>query len=382
MSLIVAKRDGSNLIIVSDTKLTDESEEFIRQQFDPTEGVLKTIFINNNICISFAGGIEYANDALKLIKEDTTIEKILEILLFCHKITSNQITDFIVCEGASVPKIYAIKNGICESVDSAWIGDIDGFNKYQSYLLGNKDGSILSNGSIINIDPTYPSINFSKISQAMDNVIQDESITTVGGFKNAVVFSKNTFSYQFYIKMYFGVVQFNNISEIRNIGYDNAEKGGYIITYYGGSKDLKHIALYIKQGEFGIVYSQKGDFLSYPKPDLFKMDEANFRNMIANNYNIPLSLVIEYGHMNGYAKLIQDGIELSNKGDYEDAIKAFDKAFSLADIQQRGEVFFHAGITYLNMNMKKEASKCFTLANKTNPMWDQKIKEMLKKHEK
>ena len=373
MSLIIARKYGADLIIVSDTKLTDKTGEFIRQQANPKAGILKTIFINDQICISFAGKWIYADEAIKQINYNDSIDKILEILLFCNQITSDKATEFIVCYGTKDPLIYEIKAGVCNCVDYAWIGDIDGFNKFQSYVLG--DIKILDSisGSFLNIEGQYPQEIFSKISEGMDYVIQDETIKTVGGFKTIVFFTNRNFVYQFYVKMYTGVLELDGSPVHKTITHETPEKGGYTIHYFGSSKDLKHVGLHVKQGKFGIVYSRKDGGLSFPSR--FTMDEVDFIDLVKAKFNISPSVITE----DRYTKFIQDGIRLLNKGDLLEATKSLDKAFTNGNQEQKGKVLFYKGIAYLNMRRPIEANQCFMFAIKINPIWKEKIENLQRK---
>jgi len=65
MSLIVAKKEGGNIYIVSDTKLTNPENLNRVEMVAPEEfSAIKIIIINPHISIAFAGEISYAKDAI------------------------------------------------------------------------------------------------------------------------------------------------------------------------------------------------------------------------------------------------------------------------------------------------------------------------------
>jgi hypothetical protein len=85
MSLIVARKDGSSLAVVSDTKLT-YPDETRTQKTNPADGIVKTIILNSNLCISFAGEIDIAEKAFRNFGNITSMENVLDLLARYHTI--------------------------------------------------------------------------------------------------------------------------------------------------------------------------------------------------------------------------------------------------------------------------------------------------------
>ncbi|SRR6266542_6581371 len=137
MSLIVARKQGNQLAIVSDTKLTYPNEDIKGQKNNPSEGVIKTVIINPNLCVSFAGDIDYAEKAIKELNNNHSIEETIKILEKYHN-RSDYKTEFLVCAGKPSPIIHKIKVNESKDVHSSWIGDIKAFSSFQENLMGNK----------------------------------------------------------------------------------------------------------------------------------------------------------------------------------------------------------------------------------------------------
>jgi sporulation protein YlmC with PRC-barrel domain len=193
MSLIVARKEGTKLAIVSDTKLTYENHEIKGLKTVPSEGVIKIVIINPNLCISFANVVSHAEKALKEIQSECNFDQAIQILT-SHFHACHGKTEFIVCSGKPEPKIYEIKARNVGEVQSSWIGDINAFNLFQECMQGIKKPKQLlqqyaqpnSNAAfVMSMDMTAETnmqVNlFSKMSSAMDEVIEEGNIDSVGG---------------------------------------------------------------------------------------------------------------------------------------------------------------------------------------------------------
>lgn len=122
MSLIVVRKDVPYVVIVSDTKLIYPDHETKRSKDNPGEGTIKTIILEGNLCISFAGVVVHAESAFKEIAPSTDRNNVIAILEKYHK-KSNRETEFLVCAVLPEPLIHKIKDGESKSVHSSWIGD-------------------------------------------------------------------------------------------------------------------------------------------------------------------------------------------------------------------------------------------------------------------
>lgn len=160
MSLIVARKDGNKLCVVSDTKLTYPNHETKRLKTSPIDGIVKTIILHDNLCVSFAGEIEQAELAFKAIKNSTDINVILQTLEKFHKLSFEK-TEFLFCIGKPQLIIYEIKNGTANETNIAWIGDKKAFDIFQKNILtaAPKEETRQTNlGSTSNLKTNQPAI--------------------------------------------------------------------------------------------------------------------------------------------------------------------------------------------------------------------------------
>src|SRR5688500_17693426 len=94
MTLVVCRKSNDALILVSDTKLVYDGDVLKRQTGNPLDGTIKSILISRSICISFAGIVNHANEALEKINASQPLDIILEIL---KEYSASGETEFLVC---------------------------------------------------------------------------------------------------------------------------------------------------------------------------------------------------------------------------------------------------------------------------------------------
>lgn len=381
MSLIVARKSGNQIAIVSDTKLTFPNHETKNLKENPSEGVIKSIILTDNVCISFAGEIEQAEEAFAEIDEKNSFEEVIEIL-YKHHTISKQKTEFLVCSGKPEPLIHKIKNGESKTVHSSWIGDIQAFNCFQANLMGTKKTSKkqnkISNKSIpgvhlSGIDLSYEidmkNELFSKMSSAMDEVIEDSSIKSVGGFKVIIVF-KETFDFIKYGKLYRGNVNIP-LAGGHAIGHGNAEEGAYSINFIGASNDKQIIGLHILQGNFGIVYKRKNKGLLIP--EILNYDEVDFIDFILEKYNMSAVFTTQ----DRSQKFFNDAKNEFNKREFNKAKDLLDKALSEVIDEKKGALLLYKGICFLNLGDIQTAKRLFQEAVDKDKTLENKVPQIL-----
>lgn len=143
MTLVVANKQGNNLVLVADTKLNDPS--IIEN--NPLCSVLKIAILHPIVQLGYAGVIHYAEKAIKEFydRNISDLESLVDLLSGIHT-ESNFQTDFILCTAVGgIPKIYVIKEGkTSRDVSSAWIGDQQAFNLYQRTFHSFDTGDLKS----------------------------------------------------------------------------------------------------------------------------------------------------------------------------------------------------------------------------------------------
>lgn len=280
MSLIVARQADGQITIVSDTKLSlpKALEDAQSYKQDPKDGTIKTIIINDNLCISFAGGYKDAKDALARINKLHTLDDVIPILLDHHN-KSKWDTVFIACEGYPQPRIIEINTGEARLTENAWIGDSLGFNAFQSSILSdNKNGSFHIRLSLHAMEKISEPVRLSKMLDAINSVIENPRIYTVGGFCTHVRFEKKFF-YSVYLHSYMVSKTYRvRANEIVAIGHANANEGGYTVNFIGSDKEFENVAIHVRQGEIGILYTKDENVF---QPTVFKMKEKEFSEFIS-----------------------------------------------------------------------------------------------------
>jgi hypothetical protein len=355
MSLIVAGFENGSLTIVADTKLTypghmDNSLKNHVNSGVTADGILKLIIVSEHICIGFAGDVEYAENAIREINPNRYFENVLNTLVKHHQ-ESDRKTDFILCINTVTPSIFVIKDGEFKLSNHGWIGDKLAFERFQkSRIADNKS-----------------------ISSAIDDVINDESIKTVGGFNVSVHISNGRFVFGNYMNMHREAM---SITLIPNkpfiIGHGTAENGAYTLSFIGASKNCRHVAFHIKQGNFGIVYSRTGNGLLRPeiKPC---MDEVDFHDYIKSHFGIlPLGTT-----QDRFQKFYSAGMNAYKSRDFSTAISFFDRAINEAKDCQKPQPMFYKGICFHYMKNSKAWEVFRDVINLDNS-YQSKIQEFFK----
>ena len=106
---------------------------------------------------------------------------------------------------------------------------------------------------------------FSKMSNAMDSVIESSNLDSVGGFKVSVVY-EDGFKYCPYSKMFNENIEAGPGRTF--FVHGSPAVGGYSVSFWGSSDDYTKIALHVRQGPFGIIYQRNNKGL--PRPKLVK----------------------------------------------------------------------------------------------------------------
>jgi hypothetical protein len=379
MSLVVARQDGTQLAIVSDTKLTYPYHEVKSLKTRPEEGIIKTVILSDNQCISFAGDMDSAEAAFKEIGYTGTDEQIIEVLTRYHKQSSYK-TEFLYCTGSPL-SIYKFKDNDCRAVHSCWLGDKAAFEVFQSFIQGTppkkdkekhkkhipkskKNPAPTPRIEILNfnvsITASITSPYLSKMLAAMDHVIDSGKIDSVGGFKVQALYNEK-FSYTRYNDLSRNNIAFEGFGP-RHLGHGDAQEGAYSVHFYDGSPDSRTIAIHIRQAELGIVYRRiDGGLL---KPQLYnKHDEIDFVDNVLSKFQIPVKILTQ----DRESKYFNQGDESFKKRDYLKAASSFLKGLNAAKGEKKAVFLYHLGLTQWNMNDRSAAIMSFNEAIRINP---------------
>ncbi len=377
MSLVVAKRNGNLISIVSDTKLSYPIESFPNYKLaEPDKGVIKSVILNPFICVSFAcNDINNAVEALRKCRLfGTNVSTLLNYLFSFHRQKRNSI-DFIV--GISMPsltKIFEIKSGVKIEKNSCWIGSLDGFNCFQEKVYDYKRDFNKSETDI----PDY--------SRCLTQVIESGVDETINGFPISVTNQNGIFQYITSMSAVMGLAPktytFNDALPHQigdTFGYsipldihDSTQEGNYTICIYESNLDYTAVGLFILQGNFGVVYSL-GDDKSLLIPRVYgKHDEFEFEEVL-KQFGIPKSFSVS----SKQKSLLNRGDKSFQVGNFEEAIRFYDKGLLENEEVAKGLLFFHKGVAYLNLRNVQEALTQFQLAIKKQPNLTSAIQKIL-----
>lgn len=391
MSLIVARRFENQLCITSDTKLYHPYHETKKLKSNPKEGTIKTVILTDNICISFAGEVDFAEAALKELGNEILVNRVIDSLKKYHELSRFK-TEFLLYHNGTTPVIYKFKNNEYGPVQTSWIGDIRAFNLFQELIQGvkkkkkkkskekskeNKQNlpaglqpSIIIEQMNLSIEQSSPDI-FSKMSKSMDEVIENGIIESVGGFKVNVAYD-NKFRYNYYTKLYRGPFAFIGPGG-HTIGHGDAQEGAYSINFFGGSIDHKTVALHIKQSNLGILYHRK-DFGLFI-PEIHSIDEVDFSDMLIDKYNLTPPFATQ-SKADKFAKLARKYFE---QKDFKNALANFEKAAEFERGVFKADMLFYKGVTLLNLGRHQDATETFKEAEVINPQIRARINELFRR---
>lgn len=357
MSLIVARKENNNIMLVSDTKLSlpnEKSSSADRQKRTPSAGVIKVTIINSKTCVAFAGGEFFAEEAIRKLDFNISLDDILAELLEAH-LASNDVTDFIIASGESEARLFEIKKQQCNEVESAWIGSAGAFSVFQASMQGlikrQKIGFFIEL-----IDPGTTTDLFKKMSDAMDDVIDDEKIPEVDGFRVNTVFVGDAFHYRGYTHSYrerpinvelpLGVTSMEFA-----IGHPTAEEGGYNINFFD-SPNPQYAGLHILQANLAIVYKRENNGLLRPTI-ITDIDEVDFIDYAEDNYNMGPSMMTQ----DRKHKCLTAGDVAANNKDFVTALQWYDKALRKCWGKDRAIFYYRRAVTLANLNRMREVPK-------------------------
>jgi len=367
MSLIVARIENNQISIVSDTKLSDPKghERSSRDIKLLSEGVIKSTIISNEVCISFAGAVNEAENTIKLINKQLPIEEIIDILFYSHQ-NSQQSTDYIIAVAKPLPQIIEIKDSTCREVSSSWIGSHNAFKRFQQFTLEALKGSNTQT-SFFNVTPSIenkPSDYFMKMSDSMDGVIADSDIPEVSGFKVHVAYIDNSFQFREYYHSYPGHIEIEGTlthedpSVIIPLNMNGtAASGGYTVNFFTSNGNFNEVGVHIQQGEYGIIYSRKENGILRPEVKR-NIDELDFLEYAKTNYDLTPILISQ----NKEKKYFELAHKYFNERNYPEALRCINVALESSVGRNKAECYFRKAVTLLNLNRGQEAMNTFQKA--------------------
>jgi hypothetical protein len=382
LSLIIARHEADKLLILSDTKLTyPESENHNLHNTHPAHGTIKTIILNKNIAVSFAGLKDLAEAAIQGIASSNSIPEILESLLAHHNKSLGDV-EFLVSTTNPLC-IYEIKNRSIDRSSHAWIGSHNAFTRYQGYFLGTIQAKLHGGVKFVveAVGKDKMPIALSNMLSAFDAVIEDETVPEVNGFKIKVLAENECFTYVGYSASYAskpvelplprkpGTYRFD-------FGHSSASDGGYTVNFFNSRVNFAALGLHIQQGNFGIIYERTNGGLF--EASFFKnIDELDFVDFAKLRYNIEPSGTMQ----NAFQKYTIAGDASFKNGQYEKAIALYQRVVGEPDKKRKANALFAIGICYSKLGHKINMMQTFDLAMSHDPTVYRRIQHYLQSNE-
>jgi hypothetical protein len=298
MSLVVARRFGDSVFIVSDTKVTLPSQ----RQSAPTDGVIKTVILNPNLSVCFAGILEFADAAMHSFDRRESgggFERIVDHF-FKHHVKSDRLTDFAILFGGPNYRLVKVSDGIASESQAVWLGDQAAFEVFQRAMTGQSNLPAPPTGGLraeMKLTVGSDAEEYSKMKDAMTSVITDHSASTVGGFVTTVgyvingenVGLPNGFNYLDYFDAYTHDLGLKADSLLPDVRFSSAPEGGFNFYFLRGyqSDGSQVVAAYFPQGSFGLVYLPCAR--GWPRHHIVRDNpDVDFANVLRSSFGITL----------------------------------------------------------------------------------------------
>lgn len=286
MTLIIAKIEGDNIHIESDSKITDPKK--VKQ--DPLCGILKSVIIDPRVCISFAGNTEFAQQALGKINKTRYCDtySLCQMLLNIHRESIPHYPEHVDFAVASIingiPRLFKI-------ADEMIIQGLD-------YIaLGNPDGIKLYEEKYDQSDHELPIQQ--RIQNAFSSVIHSPRITTIGDFQISVNIDSKIcpnfpvfmYNMKFFLEIGPQTVHCQGGKETA-IPLGTAVNGSNGVSYLVSvCPEFYGVAIHFMHGNFGVLFCHK---LNFHGIVISEVTGKEFMDRIREEYNIPLRGLVRF----------------------------------------------------------------------------------------
>lgn len=223
MSLIVAQMTSGGPQIVSDMRLSIDHE--VRP--NPKTDILKALVLSKTIVVCFAGNVELALESIREANRQLIdgVECTKIITYLASKTSGNEV-EFLYVVGRLESEIIRIRAGNIETkLEVAWVGDPDAFSAFQ-----NQRNVAYQQIHNQRLRSDYLRIG-SCMSDAMDHVIADPSISSVDGCSVSIVWQASGFNYLPSTFVHVGRdVTFQSGEDLISLMLQPVEHGGYAVS--------------------------------------------------------------------------------------------------------------------------------------------------------
>ena len=285
MTLVVARRTERSVRLFADLRVTDRNA--IESGY--VVGMLKPVVLGPDLCVAFAGRVGPAIVALRSLASTGVngreLDEVRQLLLDAHR-QSDGDTEFLVAPSVTAPggldRIAA--DGIETDLPATWIGDRNAFDLYQRVYHADRFDIPLPDELA---DQREEFELQSKMGRAMDAVVRDDSITTVGEIvvPAASTVKEPGFSYLESVGMWVG--QDQEIGpEWTPIRMGGAAEGGFGYSVLVPEEPgVGAIGIHFFQGRLGLYY----DPLRSDRPEEFTdVGHDEFRQAVWERHRVAI----------------------------------------------------------------------------------------------
>jgi hypothetical protein len=183
MTLVVAKKKGDVLSLVSDTGISLNG-----QQLGPDKQIPKICILNDNLAVGFAGSPELAKEAIEATPKDegASYGTVTGHLLKAHQ-QLDQGVDFVLAFGPPLSKLVLISRGkIIQNRTNEWIGDQTAFEAFQNFRQNRDIGLPFISPMLSTAQETEAKLPTFDMIGSMRSIIERTDIRSVFGHPVAI----------------------------------------------------------------------------------------------------------------------------------------------------------------------------------------------------
>lgn len=201
MTLAVAKVVGSRVAVVSDTLITEHGKALSVQS-----GVIKSCMLPGGICVSFCNSPDTAAIAMReFVSLFPHGANYSEVVFHFERSSVQTGNDYLVSFSNPARVVKIVDGHATRSVASTqWIGDKDAFEAFRGYTARKRErphqGRAINNVMFMDELPESPA---SDLYSAMRDVVNDQSVRSVGGLVTTIGNREDGFRYSVYSDMLF-----------------------------------------------------------------------------------------------------------------------------------------------------------------------------------
>lgn len=128
MTLVVARKSGSVISVVSDTGVTEHDV-----RLPPERCIPKMAILTPDLAVAFAGNPQLATRAINAFPRSAAPTYRSIISYFANAQSEAENLELLVLLNKPMPKIVRIRDGTVNQCDVGWIGDKAGYEAFQRY---------------------------------------------------------------------------------------------------------------------------------------------------------------------------------------------------------------------------------------------------------